>query len=205
MAKFDYSDAVFINCPFDEAYRPLFRAIQFTVLDCGFQPRSALEEADSSVVRIDKIYTIIQQCRYGIHDISRTESDSVHLLPRFNMPFELGVFLAAKRFGDKQQKRKACLVLDVEQYRYQKFLSDIAGQDIRAHKNSTREVIRVVRDWLSFASKRKTPPSASVLGLRYELFESELPSVCEGLQLDHHNLNYVEYLRMAIGWLEQNT
>ena len=71
----------------------------FTVHDCGFIARCALEEEDASQVRIDKIYNIIAECRYGIHDISRTELDENSGLPRFNMPLELGIFLGAKKFG----------------------------------------------------------------------------------------------------------
>ncbi len=54
-----YTDNVFINCPFDVAYKPLFDAMVFTVHDCGFIARYALEKEDASQVRIDKIYTII--------------------------------------------------------------------------------------------------------------------------------------------------
>ncbi len=114
-----YSDNVFINCPFDEDYKPFLDAIVFTVYDCGFIVRCALEEDDASQVRIDKIYSIIEDCKYGIHDISRTELDRTSNLPRFNMPFELGVFLGTKKFGSEEQKRKKCLILDKEQYRYQ--------------------------------------------------------------------------------------
>ncbi len=32
-----------MNCPFDRAYKPLFHAVVFTVFDCGFVARSALE------------------------------------------------------------------------------------------------------------------------------------------------------------------
>ena len=64
----------------------------------------------------------------GIHDISRIERDTVNNLPRFNMPFELGLFLGARRFGTRPQRDKQCLVLEAERYRYQKYLSDIAGQ-----------------------------------------------------------------------------
>jgi hypothetical protein len=46
-----YSRQVFINCPFDPAYRPIRDGIVFAVFDCGFQPRSALEIEDSSEVR----------------------------------------------------------------------------------------------------------------------------------------------------------
>ena len=101
-----YNDNVFVNCPFDLAYKSLFDAMVFAIHDCGFIARCALEEEDASQVRIDKIYNIIAHCRYGIHDISRTELDEIIGLPRFNMPLEFGVFLGAKKFGTAEQKKK---------------------------------------------------------------------------------------------------
>lgn len=44
MRSTHYNDNVFINCPFDSAYKPLFDAIVFAVHDCGFVARCALEE-----------------------------------------------------------------------------------------------------------------------------------------------------------------
>jgi hypothetical protein len=55
-----------------------------------------LEAYDSGDVRIEKILDIIDQCKLGIHDISRTELNE-HSLPRFNMPLELGLFLGKRR------------------------------------------------------------------------------------------------------------
>lgn len=111
MKRSDYNSNVFINCPFDTEYKPLLDIIVFTVYDCGFIVRCALEDDDASQVRIDKIYNIIADCRYGIHDISRTNLDEASGLPRFNIPFELGVFLGAKKFGSEEQKRKNVLYL----------------------------------------------------------------------------------------------
>jgi len=68
---------------------------------------------------------LIDGCRYGIHDISRTEFDTVNQLSRFNMPLELGIFLGARRFGSGRHKSKNCLVLDREPYRYQKFMDTL--------------------------------------------------------------------------------
>ena len=104
MADRVYEYGVFVNCPFDAEYRPLFRAIVFAIHDCGFAARSALEVTDASQVRIDKISAIIASSKFGLHDISRTELDSATGLPRFNMPLELGLFLGAKRFGTGKQK-----------------------------------------------------------------------------------------------------
>src|SRR5829696_1359187 len=119
---------IFINCPFDADYKALFYAIVFTVIRSGFRARCALETDDASENRFAKICAIIKDCRYGVHDISRTEVDGNPPLPRFNMPLELGVFLGARRYGGREQKAKRCIVFDREPWRYQRFMSDLAGQ-----------------------------------------------------------------------------
>jgi hypothetical protein len=70
-----YEDNVFINCPFDSQYQAIFYALVFAVHDCGYVARCALEVDDSGLVRIQKIEQMISDCRFGIHDISRIESD----------------------------------------------------------------------------------------------------------------------------------
>ena len=74
---------VFVNCPFDPDYKQQFNALIFTIYDCGFSPRCALESADSGQLRFPKICELIRECRYGIHDLSRIELDSSTQLPRF--------------------------------------------------------------------------------------------------------------------------
>jgi predicted nucleotide-binding protein len=137
-----YDLNVFINCPFDREYIPLFDAILFTVYKCGFRPRCSLEFDDGGQVRIEKINKIIEECRFGIHDISRTELDGGNNLPRFNMPFELGLFLGAKRFGSKLQRSKVLMILDKERHRYHQYISDISGQDVKSHDNDPEKLIR---------------------------------------------------------------
>ena len=202
MQSIHYNDNVFINCPFDSAYKPLFDAIVFAIHDCGFIPRCALEEEDASQVRIDQIYNIIADCRYGIHDISRTELDEDSGLPRFNMPLELGIFLGSKKFGTVEQKRKKCLILDTERYRYQQFISDIAGQDIQAHHNSSREVITRVRNWFRTASRRETIPSGSIIWERYEEFIEKLSQTAREARLIPEELIFNDYTLLVAQWLE---
>ena len=198
-----YNDNVFINCPFDSDYKPLFDAMIFAVHDCGFVARCALEAGDASQVRIDKIYNIIEDCRYGIHDISRTELDEVSHLPRFNMPLELGIFLGAKRFGVEKQETKKCLVMDRERYRYQKFISDISGQDIFVHNNNPEEVVRVVRNWLLTVSDRQTIPGGGIIWKRYQSFLNDLPQVVQGLRLEVEDLEYFnDYIFAIAEWLD---
>lgn len=202
MAERQYETDVFVNCPFDAAYRPLFEAIVYTIHDCGFAARSALEVTDTSQVRIEKISGIIADCKLGVHDISRTDLDRATGLPRFNMPLELGLFLGAKKFGTGRQKLKNCLVLDVERYRYQKFISDIAGQDIVAHGGTPADAIRSVRDWLSDAMSggRRTPGGAAMIE-RYRAFREELPTLCALRDLVPEELTFNEYVMRVEEWL----
>jgi len=93
----DYANQVFINCPFDAHYEPVFDALIFAIFDCGFIARCALEFDDSSQNRLERIFPIIDQCKFAIHDLSRTEPDPVSCLSRFNMPSNWAFFSGAKR------------------------------------------------------------------------------------------------------------
>lgn len=160
---------------------------------------------DGSETRIDKLYRIIGESRYGIHDLSRTELDKFHQLPRFNMPLELGIFLGAKRFGADDQKQKRCLILDVEQYRYQKFISDIAGIDVTQHRGDARTAARCVRDWLVTVSGRRTIPSVQVLMKSFDGFVAGLPIIAGTAGLDSDALVYADYERLVIAWVKDET
>lgn len=200
-----YESNVFINCPFDDPYRPLFEALVFAVHDCGYIARCALEVDDASQVRIEKIAKIIAACRFGIHDISRTEPDKTTGLPRFNMPLELGMFLGAKRFGGAKQKRKTCLILDVDRYRFQQFISDIAGQDIHAHGIDTTRGITIVRNWLSDATPVPIKiPGGARIASRYQLFRKDLPAMCQTLDLNMNELTFNDYVVQVEEWLKLN-
>src|ERR1022692_3647652 len=131
----DYSSNVFINCPFDSIYNHLFNAIVFAVHDCGFISRCAREEDDAGNVRIIKIMKIIDECKYGVHDISKADLGLTTNLGPFNMPLELGLFLGAQRYAPKNDynKEKKSLIMDIEPYRYQQFISDLSGHDISSH------------------------------------------------------------------------
>jgi hypothetical protein len=197
----DYEQNVFVNCPFDSSYKPLFYSIVFTVLHCGFRPRCALEVDDASQVRIDKIFSIIEECRYGIHDISCTELDRSNELPRFNMPLELGIFLGAKRLGNPSQRAKVCLILDRDPHRYQKFMSDIAGQDIRSHAMQVNKAISVTRDWFRACSGRPIPGGAEICR-QYARFTSRLPGLCRKLRLTPKEMTFNDLTNIATEWLK---
>lgn len=162
-----------------------------------------MEVDDGSLIRIENIFTVISGCKFGIHDISTTEPDPTSQLPRFNMPLELGVFLGAKRYGEGLQKEKVCLILDRDPYRYQKFISDIAGQDIRAHGADPRIITSLVRNWLRNASPSINLPGGEAIWERYLEFRSDLPSLCQTLRLSPNEFTFVDYIWLVTTWLDR--
>ena len=199
-----YEDSVFLNVPFDRRYSRLFNALVFGVHDCGFTARSALEIEDSGQARVEKILNIIEESKFGIHDISRAGTDRHTGLARFNMPLELGFFLGAKRYGSAKDRQKRCLILDRDRYRYRSFCSDISGQDIRSHGNDPRQAIRAVRDWLSSHRAGVQMPGGKAIFDRYESFRVQLPTQAKAVRLDPRELTFGDYTNLIVGWLKKN-
>jgi hypothetical protein len=196
----NYSDNVFINCPFDDEYSKMFNSLLFATTHCGFYVRCALEENDCSMNRLSKIMDIMAECKYSIHDISRTQINTDSSLPRFNMPLELGIFLGAKRFGNMKQKNKQCLILDSDKYRYQQFVSDISGQDIEAHNNEVKTAINCVRNWLANKSHDRQLCSGSIIYNDYLKFKKKLPYFCLEFQLNIKELTFCDTNFLVNKW-----
>ena len=126
-------------------------------------------------------------------------------LPRHNMPFELGLFLGAKRFGSKEQNRKAALILDRRAFRYRASLSDISGFDIEIHKASPQAAIRQVRDWLdSFSRHQASLPGCDFIGGQYRRFLRQLPGAVKKFRLNPDQLTYADLCRTMEAWLRED-
>ena len=124
---------VFINCPFDNNYFKLLKPLLFTLCYIELKPNIS-ETSDSGEVRLHKIKGLIEESQYSIHDLSRMEPLTDGDLPRFNMPFECGIDFGIKLSDPQKHAAKKFLILEKEHYRYQKVISDISGNDIKAHK-----------------------------------------------------------------------
>ena len=159
-----FSRNVFVNCPFDEDYRPLLRPLLFCIYYLGFTPRIALENLDSGKPRFDKIVLLVRQSRYAIHDLSRLKSEAVGEYYRLNMPFELGLDVGCRLFKKGQWSGKKCLILEAERFRYQAAISDLSGSDIAVHGNQPVHVVSEVRNWLNNEAKLNAPGPAEVWG-----------------------------------------
>jgi hypothetical protein len=194
MSKPGYNDSVFINCPFDDDYKPILRAIVYTIYRCGFYPQTALDEDDGTEMRLLKIIRKMRGCRYGVHDLSRIELNPANL-PRFNMPFELGIFFGAKHFGDLNQNRKNALILERDKYVYQQFISDLNGIDTKAHNNDPVTALSRVHSWLNTASRRKkTIPGEAKLRNQYIKFDQLLPDLAAETGYNLGNLPFLNLL-----------
>jgi hypothetical protein len=178
IGKFDaekarYNKSVFINCPFDSDYQPTLHAITFAILYFNFVPRSALEETDSGESRLSKIQRIVHDCRFGVHDISRAEADGK--LPRFNMPFECGIYYGALRYSaNRFSVRRHVLVLDSEKHRSDKTLSDLKGNDGKCHFGDPLKAIDCVRSFLNMKNHSLPLPDASHAITEFNKFMSNL-------------------------------
>ena len=201
MPTSNYNSQVFINCPFDGQYIDMFRACVFTILDAGLIPRCSLEVDNATEFRLGAIVRLVQCCRYGVHDLSRVDLDTGSRLPRFNMPFELGVFYSARHFGGARQKQKQCIVLEKERYRYQKFISDISGIDVTAHHDSQRQIIKAVRGWLVTATRRTTIPPSEEIYSRFKVFQADIRQACRRRRINYDSMPYVELVHNMTDWL----
>jgi hypothetical protein len=100
------------------------------------------------------------------------------------------------------QKRKQCLVLDRDKFRYQKFISDISGQDIHSHNNSVEELIFEVRDFLRTNGSHIS--GGRKIHTDYLRFDEEKPALCEALDLDPRKLTFKDLTYVTAEWLARS-
>lgn len=199
---------VFINCPFDGQYAPILRAIIFAVAAADYRPRCALEENDSGQIRLARLTTMIGACSLAIHDLSRIELSPQSDAPRFNMAFELGLFLGAAHFGGRAQKRKKCLILARNRRQWSPSLSDLAGADPEFHNDAPEQGLKHVRNFLHATPEGDILPGERDLWRSYQEFQSALPKAArvarQTLEEAQRYRNYThfvyEFLRAPAGY-----
>lgn len=86
--------SVFLNVPFDTEYGPLFLALMAGLAGLGRTPRCVLEVSGGGRNRLERIFGLIARCGVSLHDLSRVSLSGDLAVPRFNMPFELGIAYA---------------------------------------------------------------------------------------------------------------
>lgn len=139
-------DSAFINIPYDSAYEGHFVAYITGVSAFGLTPRATLELTGSER-RLDRIFTLISECRYSFHDLSMVTLDRKQpATPRFNMPFELGLVVG---WQNAAPSRHDWFVFESSRHRLQKSLSDLNGTDPFIHGATPAGIFREIGNALS--------------------------------------------------------
>jgi hypothetical protein len=146
--------AVFLNVPFDAKYESLFIALIATLIALGRKPRCVLEIPDLGKRRLSRIVELLDLCRVSIHDLSRVGASA-----RFNMPFELGLAVAAAILKPEHDY----IVLERERFRLDKTLSDLKGCDPVIHRNRVGALIGGILDVVGATSDNPDPKAVQRL------------------------------------------
>lgn len=156
---------VFLNAPFDKKYEPLFIALVSGLVALRRRPRCVLEIPDGGAGRIARILELMRQCEASVHDLSRvtTSGPAGKRVPRFNMPFELGLACALSHVD---RRGHSFVVMEEVPYRSQRSLSDLSGVDPYVHRGSPAGVLTALSDWLG---SRAHDPSPRRLTRHYEI------------------------------------
>lgn len=118
----DLGASVFINCPFDDAFRGQLNAIVFTCVHAGFYPVVAGSSGQSGRPRLERILEALNACRYSIHDLSRCRGEGDENLARFNMPLELGMAMAIRGMPSPPGAHEYLVLVPDEHYLHQRYI-----------------------------------------------------------------------------------
>ena len=162
--------SVFLNIPYDPEFENLYLAYIAGLSAFGLVPRATLE-IPTSQRRLDRILSLIEECAYSIHDLSRVQRDrKAPVTPRFNMPFELGLAVAQ----DSIHRRQRWYVCETLRHRVNKSLSDIDGTDVRIHGGTVRGVFAALCDVFV---RRHRQPSVQQMYRIYLVLRHNLPRI----------------------------
>ncbi|MNT95048.1 hypothetical protein D3C72_2368490 [compost metagenome] len=85
--------------------------------------------------------------------------------------------VGCKKIARAHYARRPMLIMERTAYTSQKCLSDIAGQDLKAHAGSVSRTIRIVRGWLLQQSNRKNIPGHVRIQNAFNDFYALLPEL----------------------------
>ncbi len=165
------TEDVFLNVPFDRRYNRLFLALVCSLICIGRNPRCAREVQETSRARMTRITELIRNSAYAISDLSRM-TGGVRKEPRLNMAFEAGIIYAVNHLRPKVYQ---WFLLESEQHRLTRTLSDLNGHGPEIHGNRPERIIQIVINWFRPLSiNYRLPTPRLVLGL-YNVLLSRLP------------------------------
>lgn len=160
----EYNSSVFVNCPFDEEFAPILEAMLFLIIRAGLRPRLASERLENGESRLDKILSLIEQCKYSVHDLSRSVARKDGDLFRMNMPFELGLDMGRRRAPDPETSDKKFIIFEQNPYELKRCLSDLGGVDVEFHRNDFRTALLKLRNFLRVEAACQLPGVSAIEG-----------------------------------------
>lgn len=142
---------VFLNVPYDHRYERRFVALVTALVSLGLRPCCVFEIQERGTGRLERVFQMLEHCRYSIHDMCRAGPE-----PRFNMPFELGLAFALNRYGTGHD----IYIVDEQPHRLAKHLSDLQGVDAGVYdgKNKVRALVSRI---LSLIGTSEADPKAA--------------------------------------------
>jgi hypothetical protein len=147
---------VFLNVPYDARFQPLYVAYIVGLTQLGLTPVMPLA-IPGGRARIDRIFELLQTCRYSIHDLSRVQVNRARAnTPRFNMPFELGLAVAWSKL---HPERHTFFAMEAVRGRASQSLSDMAATDFNIHGNTEQGVMRELCNAFVRPGPRPTVPA----------------------------------------------
>ena len=164
--------------------------------------RCALEDADGASIRFNKLRRLIGACSHSIHDLSRIEL-SKDALPRFNMPFELGVAMGAKYFGGSRQRRSSVLIMVRTDYILGAYLSDLGGNDPVSHNGDPQEVIAAVTRYLARDADRQGVAWTAKCRVALRTVQEGLPAMAAALDRDQQEVQPYRDYRVYLALLNE--
>lgn len=169
---------VFLNVPFDSAYEPIFIGLMAALVHLGMRPTTVLQLGSDGSPRLDRLLEQVRGSGFSVHDLSRVRLSGRggSAVPRFNMPFELGLAVAVARLL-RGKSAHVFALLEARPFRLQRSLSDMNGLDPMIHNGTREGAVRCVFEIFSDAR-----PTDLQRALR---LAQELTQVSTQLKRDH--------------------
>lgn len=93
--------------------------------------------------------------------------------------------------------------MDTETHRYQKFVSDIAGQDPTPHGDNPQQLVAAIRNWLQ--TVRTNLPGGHFYAKKFSEFLKIRPKLAASAMLEEKELTFLDRVRLINVWLAINT
>jgi len=100
-----------------------------------------------------------------------------------------------------RKRRGKTLIFDRERFRYQSFLSDIAGQDVHPHGGEVQQLIRELAIWLRDQARDPKVAGGAAIASEFSRFKVDLPAISANQRLEVSELTFKDLAEIAAQWI----